>query len=63
MILRLKPSLTAFKDIFWVRLSNSSHVANWVTFSHRRGYKIVVDLPDSQKGYRTKFSYLYNSRG
>ena len=28
-----------------------------------RGLKIVHDLPDNQKGYRTKFAYLYSSRG
>ena len=34
-----------------------------MTFTHRRGLKIVHDLPDNQKGYRTKFAYLYSSRG
>ena len=63
-VLAVPPILTAFRYIFRARLCNSqSYGCGWITFTHRRGLKIVHDLPDNQKGYRTKFAYLYNSGG
>ncbi|XP_057527555.1 uncharacterized protein LOC130806469 isoform X2 [Amaranthus tricolor] len=63
-VLAVPPTLTAFRYIFRARLCNSqSYGCGWITFTHRRGLKIVQDLPDNQKGYRTKFAYLYNSEG
>ena len=63
-VLAVPPTLTAFRYIFRARLCNSQlHGCGWITFTHRRGLKIVHGLPDNQKGYRTKFAYLYNSRG
>ena len=63
-VLAVPPTLTAFRYIFRPRLCNSqSSGCGWITFTHRRGLKIVHDLPDNQKGYRTKFAYLYSSRG
>ena len=63
-VLAVPPTLTAFRYIFRARLCNSqSYGCGWITFTHRRGLKIVHDLPDNQKGYRTKFAYLYNSGG
>ena len=63
-VLAVPPTLTAFKYILRAHLCNSqSYGCGWITFTHRRGLKIVHDLPDNQKGYRTKFAYLYSSRG
>ena len=63
-VLAVPPTLTAFRYIFRARLCNSQlHGCGWITFTHRRGLKIVHDLPDNQKGYRTKFAYLYSSGG
>ena len=63
-VLAVPPTLTAFRYIFRARLCNSqSYGYGWVTFTHRRGIKIVHDLRDNQKGYRTKFAYLYSFRG
>ncbi|XP_057546647.1 uncharacterized protein LOC130825435 [Amaranthus tricolor] len=63
-VLAVPPTLTAFRYIFRALLCNSqSYGCGWTTFTHRRGLKIVQDLPDNQKGYRTKFAYLYNSEG
>ena len=59
----MPPRLTAIGYIFRACLCNSqSYVCGWVTFTHRRGLKIVHGLPDNQKGYRTKFAYLYSSK-
>ena len=63
-VLAVPPRLTTFRYIFRARLCNSQkYDIGWVTFTHCRGLKIVHGLPDNQKGYRTKFSYLYNSKG
>ena len=63
-VLAVPPTLTALRYIFRACLCNSqSYGCGWITFIHRRGLKIVHDLPDNQKGYRTKFAYLYSSRG
>ena len=60
-VLGVKPTLTAFSYIFCIRLcSSEEHGAGWITFSHRRGFRKVGKLPDNQKGYRTKFVFLYN---
>ena len=58
----VNPSLTAFRHIFRARLCNSqNNGAGSITFSYKRSFKLVGELPDSQKGFRTKFGYLYNS--
>ena len=58
-VLKIKPTLTAFRYIFRVRLcSSEEHGAGWVTIAHRRGFKLVGELPDNQKGYRTKFAFF-----
>ena len=63
-VLVVPPTLTAFRYIFKARLCNSqSYGCGWITFIHRRGLKIVHDLPDNQNGYRKKFAYLYSSKG
>ena len=60
----MPPRYTTFRYIFKARLCNSqSYGCGWVTFTHCRGRKIVHGLPDNQKGYRTKFAYLYRSKG
>ena len=62
-VLKIKPTLTAFRHIFRARLCPSEdHGAGWITLAHRRGYKLVGELPDNQKGYRTKFAFLYSSQ-
>ena len=51
-IMGMKPNLTSFRHIFRARLCNSKgHGVGWVNFSHRRTFKIVDGLPDSQKHY------------
>lgn len=62
-ILKVKPTLTAFRYILRARLCNfKDHEAGWVTFAHRRGYKIIGELSDNQKGFRTMFAFLYSSQ-
>ena len=63
-IMGLRPSLTAFRHIFGARWCNSqNHCAGWITFSHKRSFKLVGEFPDNQKGFRKKFEYLYHSQG
>ena len=60
----MKPNLTAFCHTYRARLCNSqNHGAGWVTFSHRRIFRLVGEFPDSQKGLKTKFGFLDHTHG
>lgn len=63
-VLSVPPTLTTIRYKFRARLCNSQNFGcGWITFTHRRALKIVHDLPDNQRNYRTRFAYLYCSKG
>ena len=59
----VKPSLTDFRYIFRAQVCPCAHGPGWITFQHRRGYRIVTGMPDSTKSFRYHFAFLYSAHG
>ncbi|XP_057252097.1 uncharacterized protein LOC130592044 [Beta vulgaris subsp. vulgaris] len=59
-IIGVKPTLTLWRHLYKLfEMPAGDHEPGWWCFQARRGYRTVLDLPTSQKGFRRGFAFVY----
>lgn len=59
-IIGVKPTLTLWRHLYKLfEMPAGDHGPGWWCFQARRGYRTVLDLPTSQKGFRRGFAFVY----
>ncbi|XP_057252359.1 uncharacterized protein LOC130592194 [Beta vulgaris subsp. vulgaris] len=59
-IIGVKPTLTLWRHMYKLfEMPAGDHGPGWWCFQARRGYRTVLDLPTSQKGFRRGFAFVY----
>ncbi|XP_048495845.2 uncharacterized protein LOC125495235 [Beta vulgaris subsp. vulgaris] len=60
-IIGVKPTLTLWRHMYKLfEMPAGDHGPGWWCFQARRGYRTVLDLPTSQKGFRRGFAFVYH---
>ncbi|XP_057248943.1 uncharacterized protein LOC125495191 [Beta vulgaris subsp. vulgaris] len=59
-MLSVRPTITLWRHMFkLVEMMAGENGPGWWYFQARQGYKAVLDLPTSQKGFRREFAFVF----
>ncbi|XP_048493404.2 uncharacterized protein LOC125493969 [Beta vulgaris subsp. vulgaris] len=60
-LISVRPTLTLWRHMYKLfEMPAGDHGPGWWCFQARRGYRTVLDLPTSQKGFRRGFAFVYH---